>query len=461
MDILASEVPDEPKKNKRGGESTNSHHANRHKKDLETGGEDFAVLSLGVYWETGYDSFMELLSDGRDTARELHQPFIVGNEEFAMAINPAGLKSGGGKGMYYPYIVQTRGFTIKISEHEKPIDETPNVIVEMGSLLLMSSRGLLNAWADLKNILEGWGGFVLWDKISRLDLCADLPGEKIADINRLIAIKNQFVTRAISDVSYREHLAPRGVTIGTGKIMLRIYDKRYEVMVKKPNPAKRLILEELRWGGPQESALRVEFQLRREALRELGIGTLSDYISNRAKVGNYLTQEWFRLIRQKPDRKNGNSRRVGTHRLWRKVQRAFADWLGESPEVAKRRAAIGKDPIRLVKQAGGCLMSSIVDLTQRVEMHPEEFRGFAHKVLDYYVDDMDYATFFKRYNGKAAKRIVETPSTEVKPRLNGNNVPWVDNTVDASVFWRNRMEGRVKKRREDEEEEESDEESDS
>lgn len=444
MDILASDYPDENGKEGRGGELTNSHHAKRHKSDSETGGEDSAVLSLGVYWKTGYEDFESKLRWAKEEAIKQHSNFALYLDDILVLVEPAGIKTGGGKGMYYHYRVKVHGFTLKIAEYKEPLEQTPNVIVDIRSTLLMRCGGLFHAWAELRHTLACLGGYVLWNKITRLDVCADLPGVKVAKFCSLIVQKDQYVTRARSEVSYREHLESRGVTIGTGQVVLRIYDKAYEVQVKRPDATKRALMESRRWGSVQHSAVRVEYQLRRTVLKELGIGTIGEYLRKRPTVGRYLTEHWFRITRKKPDRKNGNASRAVTHQLWQRVQRHFEEWMGAAPESATRERHLVINPERQVKQAAGCLMNSVVDLTQEEYIHLDVYREKIHQVLDWHLDDLSEQEYIKRYRKKASQRIVRTGGVKVinLERID-RPLPWVSDIVDAGVFRRAGVAGRV------------------
>lgn len=74
--------------------------------------------------------------------------------------------------------------------------------------------------------------------------------------------------------------------------LVRIYDKYREL---KARPQK--MWETHLWGEHKDckTVTRVEFQLRRELLKQLGINTLDDLQSRIGEIWAYLTQMWFRL----------------------------------------------------------------------------------------------------------------------------------------------------------------------
>ena len=67
--------------------------------------------------------------------------------------------------------------------------------------------------------------------------------------------------------------------------MCRIYDKKAEVELKA-NPHINLCMRVYRWKCNEmpSAATRVEFELRREALKERGIDTVEDYYVKRADL---------------------------------------------------------------------------------------------------------------------------------------------------------------------------------
>lgn len=95
------------------------------------------------------------------------------------------------------------------------------------------------------------------------------------------------------------------------EIRLRIYDKGKEI----GKTGKEWFLP--LWGrdGP-EDIWRVEFQLRREALKDLDIDNLDDLVSALGGIWRYLTEEWFSL--RQHDNKRQNRRSLFP--WWKEVQ---------------------------------------------------------------------------------------------------------------------------------------------
>lgn len=108
-----------------------------------------------------------------------------------------------------------------------------------------------------------------------------------------------------------------------------------------------------------EAATRVEFELRREALKERGIDTVEDYYAKRADLVHYLTHDWLRLTANKVDRENKNQSKARTLPLWNKIRKAFKRWAGEPPGMSLEPLPKASANVRnLMKQGFGVVQSA-------------------------------------------------------------------------------------------------------
>lgn len=140
-------------------------------------------------------------------------------------------------------------------------------------------------------------------------------------------LEERYICRAVS----KSRHSGTGVTVSIGKspLMCRIYDKKAEVALKA-NPHKNLCMRVYRWRCNEmpAAATRVEFELRRDALKERGIDTVEDYYSKRADLVAYLTYDWLRFTANPVDRENKNQSKARMHPLWNQVRKAFKNWAG-------------------------------------------------------------------------------------------------------------------------------------
>jgi hypothetical protein len=148
---------------------------------------------------------------------------------------------------------------------------------------------------------------------------------------------------------------------------LRIYDKVREVYVDRPDPVKAGMMEELRWGGHPKSAVRVEFQCRRDLVRAaemtnaggelVALDSVEDLFRNVGAVAEWLTLGWVRWC-DDVDRANRHADRAGPSDLWRAVRNSFNSVCrglvtGGSWHRKPRRG----DGDQLEAQARGCFAS--------------------------------------------------------------------------------------------------------
>lgn len=159
------------------------------------------------------------------------------------------------------------------------------------SAALLWREGWIRAVQMVENLVRSMlldGVFTRPHAIGRIDLCADFQGWRPVESDR-----DRFVTRA----NYRaaHHVGSRfsGLTFGKGSIAARLYDKTLEI-IQSDKGWMRAVWEA---GGydAAEPVWRLEFQLRRDALRELGAGSLPEGDDGFGRVWRYLRARWLRL----------------------------------------------------------------------------------------------------------------------------------------------------------------------
>jgi hypothetical protein len=164
------------------------------------------------------------------------------------------------------------------------------------------------------------------------------------------SILDHAVTRAKDTNSYRKCLNFSGVTIGKGEISARIYDKILEIVTK----SKKIWMFDI-WGideVPKDRRIaRVEFQLRREALKSFTINTIKDFFEHEENLWAHLTTEWLKF--QSRPRTHHTQRK--TLDWWIHAQGGYKGSQGAQPAVRKK--AIGIDKQRLTLQTLGTLTS--------------------------------------------------------------------------------------------------------
>jgi hypothetical protein len=250
-----------------------------------------------------------------------------------------------GKPPQYRYHLQFAEYHLYIGISELD-SKTPNVYISINAETIWR-LGLTNCLDLVRHDLESFGGELLHFQVSRVDLAADfhIPG----DVS-LSFLDQHKVSRSRDQQNYLSngHLETYYIGAPGAPIRLRIYDKGTEIA--KTN--KQWFLKLWRVDRP-ECVWRVEFQLRRKVIKELGIGTTNCLRSKLGGAWGYLTEEWFSL--RLPDQARQDRRTV--HPWWEDIQ-GVADQFG--PVIDLQRLADADQPASLdwyISHLSGCLPS--------------------------------------------------------------------------------------------------------
>lgn len=292
---------------------------------------------------------------------------------FSWSLSRTGIK-------LFPYVLRSGDLTLALST--RPADSRiPNAKLCIGSLSSQNNPGELlvtiKKWLALHQIT------VVREVVSRADLFADYA----AEIGKLHLLSQaRMVTRATKVAYYYAHRSLTGIQIGTGAIVLRIYDKIREMIDKRATAKQEFFAE--KWGGDHPAITRIEFQVRRDALREMFPDSLTfdELAANLPRIWRYLTEDWFRHTARAVDRANNNQSRETTSDFWQEIQNAF-DHQAEKCARVKRIKVFNLRA--LVEQAGG-IMATIVaglgvaydDTFSMVATVQETITAQVQKILD-------------------------------------------------------------------------------
>ncbi|WP_229053524.1 hypothetical protein [Aeromicrobium sp. Leaf350] len=165
-----------------------------------------------------------------------------------------------------------------------PSQSLPPVYVQPRASFI-HAVGIEAATAWFTELVEGIAGTVRWN-VSRVDLFMDSQGWDLDAEDR-----DQFVCRARDRQVYERDAEMTGLAFGSGKsVMARIYDKTEESRKKGTDWWPTV------WGEsfvPTERVLRVEFQVRRQVIRQVGLSAPDDVLRELPRLWAYLTDEWL------------------------------------------------------------------------------------------------------------------------------------------------------------------------
>lgn len=324
-----------------------------------TSGIDTLNLSMDTVWmdQTLLDVLRARLEEAKRQQKEL--PFILGEMDNLEGISFM-LKPHGSNG--YAWLLIGRDYALRIMDLVAPRSR-PNVMIEIRSEYLWRV-GLLEAVRRILDALTHNGCVHIKTRPSRVDVCMDilLPTELWAP-----ELLDTMVTQAANSVLYRSHNQLTGISIGKGDMSARLYDKEQEIT----SQSGKTWFHDL-WGLDEipedKKAIRVEFQLRRAPLRELGFIEIDTLFTGLEHLWAYCTQNWLKF----QSNPGCHHTKRQTLSWWKTVQTSFLGLCEGEPLI--RAKAIETDKKRLRQQATG-LCSSLIALDRDEEPQADKPQG--------------------------------------------------------------------------------------
>lgn len=305
-------------------------------------GIDTLVISLMIEWKH-YDLF-SFLAEKKIMAQMCSGEFpielIPDNE-----IKPwkANIQPNGAMG--YEWLIIGHDYVLKVGKWQEQL-KRPHVVIEIRSETLWT-HGAENAINHICGILEGLGAIILSVKMSRVDLCLDfLMNEK--DWHRDLI--DYIVSRAKEIKTHTSERKLSGFAIGSGDIQARIYDKALEIRQKS---SKTWMFEI--WGikdVPRGSrVIRLEFQMRREFLKEVKVDNPDDLILKIRDLWLYCVDHWLKF-QDRPGKHHTQRRNMF---WWDEIRKGFQDFHIGAGLV--REKAVNMDKNKRYKAAAGNIIA--------------------------------------------------------------------------------------------------------
>lgn len=212
----------------------------------------------------------------------------------------------------------------------------------------LAHRGPKAVLAELAALLSDLGDLKGTALVSRVDLAADFISDYVMDSWDRLA----WVTRAkqIDSHSSDQHFTGWSIGMG-GVIAARLYDKTCEIGKSGKSWAAELWLPSGWKSG--ETVWRLEFEIKREALKEMGFSDLDRVLDNLDGLWRYATQ-WLQLTVPNPD--DSTRSRWPLHPLWHAL--ASIEWKSALSALLDRCSnARVPDEEKLVSVVHGALTS--------------------------------------------------------------------------------------------------------
>lgn len=302
-------------------------------------GVDSFDLGLYVQWNQDWPLLEKALTDGKQAAERTQGITWEYAKTDGCLIQP------NGKRPMYAFHLQTADFHLFIARTKNPSDQYPNLYVSILSKSLWL-RGVMPAVDHVVQFIQRLGGTVERVQPSRVDLCADfvLPDGLSLDFLREHRVSR---SKAQSHHVNDDRLETYYCGSASSPVRARIYDKATEVLTG----GEKLWFADV-WKLPAiANVWRIEFQLRRDVLKQFKIDSLTDLVERSGGAWASLTDSWL-SFRLKDD---DNASRRTVHPWWAAVQEVGRDF-GSSLAITRDYGKGGQAPAEwYVSHAGGCL----------------------------------------------------------------------------------------------------------
>lgn len=276
------------------------------------------TLKLSFWVDFSSSLLFDSLEKAKQTAQQEdkdYEPVDLGGFEFNV--------SRSGVSMFqYRLIRGDIRFLVSTRSHNSSM---PNCRLEIGSISCWLP-GYNHQYQNFVKMIEFLGGVLVKERVSEAHLCVDLLGVDIKDTP--VGDMNYWITRAVTFSPHYTHRKLTGVSIGSGDMMLRVYDKIQEMKTVSRNKIEPFMqiwevdsLDDL-------EVTRVEFQVRRSILKEFKffgskpVNTLADLNNSLSSLWAYLINDWARLTFAPVDREHNHQSRAESHPVWQHLKKA-------------------------------------------------------------------------------------------------------------------------------------------
>lgn len=346
----------------KGGRTTNSPPQNVKTDNLEdvkvlASNVDYLVLAVDVFWND--TDFLNYLEENKAAAKKLNHELPI---EIPNLINEGNflfnLKEHGSKG--YEWLLHNHEYALMIGNWTEPISR-PSILITIRSEILWR-LGPKEAVSYILDFIKSVNGKISSVKLSRIDLCVDILIPEIfwnTDILDFVVSRCKKMNAHFGNKKSKLQT----IEIGTRKspIMARLYDKPQEI---KERSKKEWMYDvwKLKSIPKGMKIIRIEYQLRREIIKQFGLNQYEDLYKYYPNVWASCTKEWL-SFRDNPGKHQKNQRKVLS--WWRIVQNGFKHM--QDPDPLIRFKASKADEKQLVAQAFGHLTSLQAHLLEKNE----------------------------------------------------------------------------------------------
>ncbi|MED4782697.1 replication initiation factor [Brevibacillus choshinensis] len=282
------------------------------------------------------DLFQELKVEAQETGIE--QTLLLNN--VTLTVHRTGKR-------FYPFRVSCDDFVVFFADKE--LNMNPPIFVRFSSGYIWSF-GLAGAYKHFTEWLQLLTDSSYRNQISRVDICVDSDSVTFRQIDsKGVTTRARKKEECFVSGEYTNGRKFSGFRVGIGgPLLARIYNKTMEIQKSGKDWFKQ-IWREHGWNEDKD-VWRVEFQLRREVLKEFSIHTIEELLEKENNLWAYLTHEWLTIRQQSSD----NVSRWKIKRKWTAIQKA--DMKYEASPLIREKVKQGSLE-QLLNQGRGILLS--------------------------------------------------------------------------------------------------------
>ena len=334
--------------------------------EFSHGGYDGGIeVGFDGTWDTlKFFDLIETLESAKERACEIQKgpegfKIEIGKEE--VLVMPTGGKVGG---LLYKYRFLCRG--VEFLVHSNPPEGRQPVRVRYLAESLIGNNFFAVHEQFTMKFLKRFGLTVHADKPSRIDMqvMIDVPVSEFIQLFGSGHVVTKLRKGSV-DFSIGRELKQETLTLGSvSKVQVCIYDKGKELRSQKSNVVKEAFFIERcigdEWFNSGRPITRVEVRLGREALKCLGVNTVSDLKERERAIVDLLTHDWFRILAKPKVR--GHENTAAIHPIWERVRTLFCSYFSgaEVSDVKwEKDQNVVCDPVALESQALGCLSKAL------------------------------------------------------------------------------------------------------
>lgn len=339
--------------------------------------KDFTSFDGGA--EIGLDGFwnqedFELLKERLEREKEIASDQPKGEHVLELGSRFVTIRaSGANGGVYYRYQFISAGVTVLIRDVNEAHIQPIRLHFGYNSL---RENDLKTAFYQIADYLLELGFVITKETISRVDLQTTLTIDPKKVFKKVLNDSKRVCRCRKFKVVYRNDLI-ESITSGQN-LQICVYDKAKELLIKRDEQKINDIIDY--FGEDPDYLTRIEFRLRRDFLRDIKIDTIDDLYFNLGGIIEYLTYNWFRLV--KDNKVRGHEQHQELDPLWLLVRERLFDYFGNPESEINRKNFSKATAQQLIDQALGCLAAAYAKTNETGELGAGFIADYAKSVID-------------------------------------------------------------------------------